>query len=282
MTLQIAGPSADDPESHTMPLLDHLMELRSRMLVSVIALLVAFFACATVAEPIFNWLVKPLQHAMEQVSGSTNRMIFTQLTEAFFTRMKVAFFAAGMLTFPIFAHQMWKFIAPGLYRHEKRALLPFLVASPVLFFFGASLVYYFIMPMAWKFLLGFQVTGVAGEMPVQLEQRVGEYLTLVMQLMFAFGLTFQFPVLLVLLARVGIISAKGLRDKWRYAVVGVFIFAAIVTPPDPISQIGLAIPMLLLYWLSIVGASWVEKKKEESDTANAAASGIEDTDFNES
>jgi sec-independent protein translocase protein TatC len=207
-------------------------------------------------------------------------MIFTQLTEAFFTRMKVAFFAAGMLTFPIFATQMWRFIAPGLYKHEKKAFLPFLVASPVLFFFGASMVYYFIMPLAWRFLLGFQVQGGDGVMPVQLEQRVGDYLSLVMQLMFAFGLSFQFPVLLVLLARVGIISAKSLREKRRYAIVGVFVFAAVVTPPDVISQIGLSIPMLALYELSIIGARWVEKEREETAAANADAAGIDDTDFN--
>jgi sec-independent protein translocase protein TatC len=264
-----------------MPLLDHLMELRTRLLISVISLVIAFFACAYVAEPIFNWLVQPLAKAMQQVSGSTNRMIFTQLTEFFFTRMKVAFFAAIMLTFPIFATQMWKFIAPGLYRHEKRALLPFLIASPILFFLGAGLVYYFIMPMAWKFLLGFQVQGGEGVLPVQLEQRVGEYLSLVMQLMFAFGLSFQFPVLLVLLARVGIISAKALREKRRYAIVGVFVFAAIVTPPDVISQVGLAIPMYALYEISILGAAWVERDRAANDAANASAVGIDDTDFNQ-
>ena len=276
-----SGASAEDPDSHTMPLLDHLMELRTRLLVSIVCLIVAFLAAMSVAEPIFNWLVRPLQHAMQEAGGSTNRLIFTQLTEGFMTRIRVALFTAGMLTFPIFAHQMWRFIAPGLYRHEKRALLPFLVASPVLFFFGASLVYYFIMPMAWKFLLGFQVQGTDGSMPVQLEQRVGEYLSLVMQLMFAFGLAFQFPVLLVLLAKVGIISAKGLREKRRYAIVGVFVFAAIVTPPDVFSQIGLAIPMLILYELAILGAGLVERQRDANSTANASAVGLEDTDFNQ-
>jgi sec-independent protein translocase protein TatC len=265
-----------------MPLLDHLMELRTRLLISIVCLIVAFLGCMAVAEPIFNWLVQPLHKAMQDAGGSTNRLIFTQLTEGFLTRVRVALFAGGMLTFPIFATQMWRFIAPGLYRHEKRALVPFLLASPILFFFGAGMVYYFIMPMAWKFLLGFQVQGGDGVMPVQLEQRVGEYLSLVMQLMFAFGLAFQFPVLLVLMAKVGIISAKALREKRRYAIVGVFIFAAVVTPPDVFSQVGLAIPMLVLYELSIIGATWVEKQRDAAQTANASAAGVEDTDFNES
>ncbi len=271
--------NADDPDNHTMPLLDHLMELRKRLLYSVVSLLFAFFAGMAVSQHIYNFLMQPYADAMHQYGG-TQRMIYTHLAEGFLVELKVGFFAAIFVTFPIFANQMWAFIAPGLYKHEKRAILPFLLASPVLFVMGASLVYYMIMPLAWKFLLGFQTTAAETALPIQLEAAIGDYLSLVMTLIMAFGIAFQMPVLLVLLARVGIISSKALKEKRRYAIIGVFVFAAVVTPPDVISQLGLAIPMLLLYEISIVFAKMVEKKPEDI-VADGSEAGGDDTDFND-
>ena len=271
---------AENPDSHTMPLLDHLIELRTRLIWSVFGFLFTFFACFYFAQPIYDFLVVPFANVMKEVGG-TNRMIYTALTEAFFTQIKVGFFAAAFVTFPLIATQIWMFIAPGLYQHEKGALAPFLVASPILFLAGASFVYYFIMPMAWRFLLGFQTGADESVLPIELEARVGEYLGLVMQLIFAFGISFQLPVVLVLLARVGIVSAQGLAERRKYAIVCVFVFAAVVTPPDVISQIGLAIPMMLLYEVSIYACRVVERKREEAWAADADDDGFEDTDFNE-
>jgi len=271
---------AEQPDSHTMPLLDHLAELRTRLLYSILAFLVAFVGCFFVAQPIYDFLVKPLADIMDEVGG-TKRMIYTALTEAFFTQIKVGFFAAAFISFPIFATQIWLFVAPGLYKHEKKAFIPFLMSSPVLFLLGASFVYYFIMPMAWRFLLQFQTGADESVLPIELEARVGEYLSLVMKLIFAFGVSFQLPVLLVLLARVGIVSADGLAEKRKYAIVGVFVFAAIITPPDVISQIGLAIPMILLYEVSIYLCRIVEQKREEYWSADVDSDDSEETDFNE-
>ena len=270
---------AEDPNSHTMPLLDHLMELRTRLVYSAATLVITFMVGMYFAPYILDFLMRPLASAMKEVGG-TNRMIYTHLAENFFTQMKVAFFAAAFCTFPIFANQMWMFVAPGLYKHERSAILPFLMASPILFFLGGLLVYSLIMPMAWKFLLGFQTTATETILPIQLEPRVADYLSLVTTLIFAFGISFQMPVLLVLLARVGIVSAAGLAEKRRYAIVAIFIFAGIVTPPDVISQIGLAVPLMLLYEVAIIGAKFAEKQREQA-WADETPGGIEDTDFNQ-
>ncbi|MBL4690396.1 MAG: twin-arginine translocase subunit TatC [Rhodospirillales bacterium] len=247
-----------------MPLLDHLIELRSRLMYSVISILVLFFICYYFSPDIYNFLVAPLADVLEGMGGQ-RRLIFTALHEAFFTYIKVAFFAALFLSFPFIAIQIWMFIAPGLYKNEKKAFAPFLIATPILFFMGGALVYYFIFPLAWKFFLSFESVGGAGALPIQLEAKVDQYLSLVMQLIFAFGLCFELPVVMTLLGRVGLITSKGMKEKRKYAIVLAFVAAAILTPPDVISQIGLAVPTMLLYEISIFLVSIVERKREEAE-----------------
>jgi sec-independent protein translocase protein TatC len=267
------------PEDKTMPLLEHLIELRQRLIWSMLAFLVAFGACYFFSKEIYGFLVRPLADILSGQGGGERRMIYTALTEAFFTHMKVAAFAAAFLCFPIWAAQLWGFVAPGLYKHEKQAFFPFLIATPVLFAMGASLVYFVIMPMAWKFFISFEST--EGGLPIQLEAKVGEYLSLVMTLIMAFGMAFQMPVLLTLLARVGLLTSQGLVEKRRFAIVGVFIFAAIVTPPDMVSQIALAVPMVVLYEISIISSRWAERKRAEAlGEDEAVDEAAEETDFN--
>jgi len=246
-----------------MPLMDHLKELRTRVLWSVGAFIIAFAVCYYFSQQIYAFLAQPLADILVQQGGGERRMIFTALYEAFFTYLKVAFFGAAFISFPIWATQLWLFIAPGLYRSEKRAIYPFLLASPVLFVMGAALAYYFIFPLAWQFFISFETPPGSGGIPIQLEAKVGEYLSLVMHMILAFGVAFQMPVLLTLLIKVGILNVETLRKGRRYAIVIMFVVAAIITPPDIISQIGLAIPLILLYEISIFAARWVAPKREE-------------------
>ncbi len=253
-------------EKNKMPLLEHIKELRDRLIKSVVAILILFFVFFSVKEHIYGFLVQPLANVLVD-SGENRRMIFTALHEAFFTYIKVSFWTALFVGFPFVALQFWRFVAPGLYLKEKRALLPYLVISPILFFLGGALVYYFIFPLAWKFFISFEAQGTASSLAVQLEPKVNEYLSLVMRLIFAFGLSFQLPVVLTLLARAGLTSSKGLARKRKYAIVFSFIGAAIITPPDVISQVGLAIPIIILYEISIFAVRIVEKKRQKEDAA---------------
>lgn len=244
MTNQSLGP---DPASK--PIFEHLAELRVRILWALLAMVAGSVISYIFVEPIYGFLVQPLADAMGP--EDSQRLIYTNLTEAFFTYMRVAIFAGTFLTFPVLATQIWLFMAPGLYEREKGAVLPFLIASPILFFLGGALVYYIVLPLAWSFFLSFQSTGGDTVLPIMLEARVGEYLDLVMVLIFAFGLCFQLPIILALLAKAGFIDADWLARKRRFAIVLIFIVAAILTPPDIISQTALAIPLIGLYELSI-------------------------------
>ncbi|PZP55476.1 MAG: twin-arginine translocase subunit TatC [Micavibrio aeruginosavorus] len=239
-----------DLDSTSQPLIDHLTELRKRVLWSVVIMLVGTGICYHFRDNIYGFLVKPLADAMGP--DDSQRLIYTNLTEAFFTYVKVSVFAGCFLTFPFLATQIWMFISPGLYKREKAAMLPFLIAAPIMFFLGGALVYYIVIPGAWKFFLSFQSSGSETVLPIMLEAKVSDYLDLIMVLIFAFGLAFQMPIVLALMAKAGIISAQWLAAKRRYAIVLIFIVAAIITPPDIISQIALAIPLMILYEISIL------------------------------
>jgi len=263
---------ATDPNEGSMSLMEHLTELRNRIGIVFIIFIVIFLACfirpfgsgtPNFADLTYFWLQAPLA-AREEV----NRMIFTGLHEGFFTQVKVAFFVSICISFPIILLQIWRFVAPGLYKNEQRAIFPFLLATPVLFAMGALMVYYLVIPLAWDFFLSFEMQGGQGALAIEVEPRISEYLSLVMRLMFAFGVSFELPVLLLLLVKAGLMTADGLASKRKYAILLAFIAAAILTPPDVISQVLLAVPVILLYELSILGARLIQKKQDDTEEAS--------------
>ena len=247
-------------EFKEMSLIDHLTELRKRLLWSFVYIIIIFIACFYFASDLFYFLAKPLVNLLQTDKGQG--FIYTALQEAFFTELKIAFFFALFFAFPLIAIQIWKFIAPGLYKNEKNAFLPFLIATPILFFAGGAMVYYLIAPLAWNFFLSYQNMSDTG-VPIRLEAKMGEYLSLMMRFIFAFGLAFQLPVVLGLMAKVGIVNHTSLKKFRKYAIVIAFLAAAFLTPPDPFSQISLALPIILLYEVSIYIAKIIQKNKRE-------------------
>lgn len=265
----------ENVEESSAPLIEHLIELRQRLMYALIAIVILFLICFYFANEIFNILVIPYQ----QGAGSSDvRFIFTALQEKFFVDVRIAFFGALFLGFPVIATQIYKFVAPGLYKNEKGAFLPFLVATPVLFFAGACLVYFLIMPLATSFFLSLEQSGGEGRAEITNMQSVRAYLDLIMLLIFAFGLVFQLPVAITLLSKAGLVEAETLANKRKYAILAAFVAAALLTPPDPISQLGLAIPTLILYEISILAARRIEKRRkaahadDESDSSDVTTS----------
>jgi sec-independent protein translocase protein TatC len=261
---------SDLNDDKTMPLLEHLLELRRRLIFGALAFFACFLVSFYFANELFEFLTRPLADVWAGQTG--RRLIFTALQEKFFTNVRLAFFGGAVLSFPLVAAQLWMFVAPGLYKNEKRVFFPFLFATPVMFAIGASLVYYFVLPVAWKFFTGFEQLHVeGGGLPIQLEPKVAEYLSLVMQMIFGFGLVFELPVLLTLLVAAGILSTEGLARNRRYAIVGAFVVAAVLTPPDPISQVAMAVPIVGLYEISIWIGKLIERDRRKREAAEDSA-----------
>lgn len=260
--------SQEDIDDSKAPLIEHLIELRQRLIWSIAAILVMFVVCFYFATDIYNILTIPYLRAVGE--GHPVEMIFTAPQEWFFTQLKLALFGALFLAFPVVASQVYMFVAPGLYKNERGAFLPFLVATPILFLIGACLVYFLVMPMAMGFFLSQEQLATDGQVAIQHLAKVSEYLGLIMILIFAFGLVFQLPVVLTLMGRAGLVSSEDLKKKRKYAIVGAFAAAAILTPPDPISQIGLALPTLLLYEVSILSVRLVERQRAQREAEREA------------
>ena len=241
-----------------MSLIDHITELRKRLLWSIVYIIIIFIICFYFADQLFAFLAAPLVNLLDTDNGQG--FIYTALQEAFFTELKISFFFALFFSFPLIAIQIWKFIAPGLFKNEKKAFLPFLIATPILFFAGGSMVYYLISPIAWKFFLSYQNLNSTG-IPIRLEAKMGEYLSLMMRFIFAFGLAFQLPVVLGLLAKANLVTYLTLKKYRKYAIVIAFLAAAFLTPPDPFSQISLALPIIILYEISIYIARLIQRNK---------------------
>lgn len=267
--MSVSDKEKDEIEKSSAPLMEHLIELRRRLIWSIGGFFVAFLVCFFFAKRLFNLLVIPFKWATQWAGLDPHKveLIYTAPQEFFFTQVKLAMFGGMVIAFPLIATQIYKFIAPGLYKNERNAFLPFLVASPILFLMGASLVYFFFTPMVMWFFLAMQQTGTNDQVQISLLPKVSEYLSLIMTLIFSFGLVFQLPVVTSLMTRVGMLSSTALAEKRKWAIVIAFVVAAVLTPPDPMSQIGLAIPTILLYEVSIWSARLIERSKERDRVA---------------